>query len=158
MSIAFRRRAISRFAASRYFLVSFSSSFRGFTMFSTKTRVACSALSTRTVSASATAFSASAFAFLTVAFSVTMATIVATRPLPSTMFSISLVSMPLACVLKLVQTERNSSLLDIAEVPPSFDVNQWVIPSSFSHLATSKLGQAFATFGKSLCPCTTAFG
>ncbi len=92
--MAFLRRAISRFEASRYLLVSLSSSFNGFTMFSTRIRVACSALSIRTVSASASAFIDSAFAFLTVARSVHIAAIVATRPPPRRRFRISLMFMP----------------------------------------------------------------
>ena len=64
-------------------------------MFSMSTRVAFSVLSIRTVSASAIAFSASAFAFLTVDRNVMMATIVATRPPPSTRLIISLSSIPL---------------------------------------------------------------
>nr|DAI99786.1 MAG TPA: hypothetical protein [Caudoviricetes sp.] len=63
-------------------------------MLLTKTRVACSALSTRTPSASASAFIASAFAFLTVARSDPMAAAVPTRPPLRMMFIISLKSIP----------------------------------------------------------------
>ncbi|AFJ08379.1 hypothetical protein PIN17_A0881 [Prevotella intermedia 17] len=92
--MAFRSRAISRLVALRSFLVSFNSSFKGFTMFSISTRVAFSVLSIRTVSASASAFSASAFAFRTVDFIVMTAITVATRPPPSTRFINSLSSIP----------------------------------------------------------------
>lgn len=104
LSTALRKRAISRvFLASSFlvspssFFVSLNSSFRGFTIFSIKIRVACSALSIRTLSASALAFSASALArsasafdFNTVAFRVTTPMTDANSPPPSIQFSITL--------------------------------------------------------------------
>nr|DAK55828.1 MAG TPA: hypothetical protein [Caudoviricetes sp.] len=63
-------------------------------MFSTNIRVACSVLSMRTVSASASAFIDSAFAFLMVARSVLIATRVATKPPPRRTFRTSLIFMP----------------------------------------------------------------
>ncbi len=100
--MAFLRRAISRvFLASSFFVpasssfVSLNSSFKGLTMLSIRIRVACSALSMRTDSASASDFDASAFAFLTVARREPMAATVPTRPPPRTMLMISLMSMPL---------------------------------------------------------------
>ena len=58
-------------------------------MFSIKMRVACSALSMRTVSASARAFSAAALASRTVDRKVASFTRLASSPPPSTMFMIS---------------------------------------------------------------------
>ncbi len=114
--------AISFLVACKSVRVAFSSSFKGFTMFSTSIRVAFSVLVMRTVSASAFAFSASALALRTVAFMVATATTSPIRPVPRRMLRIS--------------------LKDIA-VTGLFGC-YWFIPIDLSHFCTSKLGQALA--------------
>lgn len=89
-------------------------------MFSTKIRVACSVFVIFTVSASASAFSASARAFFKALRMVTMEISAPTRLPPRTTLRISLSSISVYFY--------------------------WLMPISFSHLGTSKLGQAlFAT-------------
>lgn len=88
--MAFLRRAISLVLRASSFFVSLNSSFKGFTMFSIKIRVAWSALSKRTDSASALAFSASAPACRALLRSITRPDTVATRPPPNNTFNNSL--------------------------------------------------------------------
>jgi len=90
-------------------------------MFCINIRVACSVFVIFTVSASAKAFSASARAFFKALRMVTMEIMAPTRLPPRTTLRISLSSI-------------------------SVYLFYWLIPISFSHFGTSKLGQAlFAT-------------